>query len=85
MNRIDAIRLGIAGGLVLGLICFVLTLISLVSGFGIEALNVLRGLFYGYEISGFGSLVGAIYGFIFGFVELFLVAFVYNLLGPPKE
>lgn len=85
MYRIDAIRFGLAGGLVSGLICFVLTLIALASGFGIDALNVLRSLFIGYEVSVFGSLLAGIYGFMLGFAELYAIAFIYNLLGPPKE
>jgi hypothetical protein len=83
MHRIDAIRFGIAGGLTSGLIFFVLTLLALATGYGIEGLNVFRSFFPGFEISIFGSILGAIYGFCFGFVELFVLAFIYNLLGPP--
>ena len=85
MNKIDVIRFGLAGGLVSALIIFVLTLIASASGYGLEALNVWKSLFIGYDISAFGSLIGAIYGFMVGFLEFFLIAFVYNLLGTPKE
>jgi hypothetical protein len=82
MNKIDAVRFGIAGGLVAACACFVLTLLSLISGHGIEALNVLRSLFWGYDISVSGSLVGSVYGFVLGFIKLFMLALIYNVLIP---
>ncbi len=85
MDKIDAVRFGLAGGLVAALAIFVFTLIAAVSGYGLEALNVCKSLFAGYDISVFGSLIGAIYAFMIGFAKLFLLGFIYNLLGPPKE
>ena len=85
MHKIDTIRFGFAGGILTGLLCFVLTLIASVTGFGLDALNILKSIFIGYEISAFGSLIGAVYGFMAGFAQLFFLAFVYNLLGPTKE
>lgn len=85
MHRIDAIRFGIAGGIVSAFICFLLTLLAAVSGYGLELLNVFRSIFLGYEISVFGSLIGAVYGFMWGFVELFIIAFIYNMLGPEQN
>lgn len=85
MPRIDAIRFGFAGGVVSAFILFVLTLLASVNGFGLELLNILKGLFPGFDITVFGSVVASIYGFIIGFLELFFIAFIYNLFGPSKE
>jgi hypothetical protein len=85
MPRIDAIRFGLAGGTITALMCFLLTLLATINGYGIDFLNVLRGVFLGFEISVFGSVIGAIYGFMIGFIKLFSIAFIYNLLGPAKD
>jgi hypothetical protein len=85
MHRINTIRLGLAGGLVSAFICFLVTLLALTNGYGLSALNVLKSLFWGYDISVVGSLVAGGYGFFFGFILLFLLAYIYNLLGPPEE
>lgn len=85
MHRIDATRFGLAGGLVCATLCFVVTLLGTASGYGADALNMLRDIFWGYDISVVGSLIGALYGFIVGFVKLFAIAFIYNMLGPEKE
>jgi len=85
MVRIDALRLGLAGGIMVSVMMFVMTLVSSVSGFAIEWLILLKGIFIGYEVSVIGSLVGAGYGFFLGFIKLFLLAFIYNLLGPSED
>ncbi len=85
MDKIDAVRFGLAGGITCAIFCFVLTLLASVGGIGVDLLNVMKSIYLGYEISVFGSLVGAIYGFMFGFAELFVVAFIYNLFSPTKE
>lgn len=85
MNKIDAVRFGLAGGLITALCIFVLTLVASASGFGLGALNILKSVFVGYDISVFGSLIGAIFGFMAGFTKLFLIGFVYNLLGSERE
>lgn len=85
MHRIDAFRFGIAGGLFYGFFCFAFTLLATLNGYGSAALKILESIFVGYDISVTGSLIGGLYGIIFGFVELFTIAFIYNMLGPPRE
>jgi hypothetical protein len=85
MNKIDAIRLGLAGGIIAMLMIFGLTLLATLSGIGHGYLSVLKDIFPGYEIGVVGSLVGAGYAFALGFVKLFALAFIYNLLGPSSE
>lgn len=82
--RIDAVRLGLAGGFIESFLLFVLTLIAMTNGYGTEILSLLNDL-PGFEVTMIGSLVGAGYGFILGFIKLFALAFIYNLLGSEKE
>jgi hypothetical protein len=85
MTKIDAIRFGLAGGIVAMALIFILTLLATASGFGHGYLNLLKDIFPGYEIGVVGSLVGAGYAFIFGFIKLFALAFIYNMLGPASK
>jgi hypothetical protein len=76
-QRLDGIRLGIAGGLVWGLALFFLTLIAAGTGYGSEFLSLFE--FYpGYTITFWGSATGFLWGFIDGFIGLGLVAWFYN-------
>lgn len=83
MHRIDAVRFGLAGGVVMAALCFVMTLLAVLNGYGAAFLQQFEGLFIGYDISITGSLVGLAYGFLCGFIELFFIAFIYNLLLGP--
>jgi hypothetical protein len=76
-QRLDGMRLGIAGGIVWGLSIFFLTLIASGTGYGTEFLSILE-FFPGYTISWPGSAVGFIWGFVDGFIGLGLIAWIYN-------
>lgn len=83
--NLDPIRLGLAGGILTGVTIFLVTLICLVSGYGQEFLDMASSIYPGFDVTIGGSLLGFIYGFIDGFVGLFLLAWIYNLLGPHKQ
>jgi len=83
-NFIDPVRLGLAGGLIWGITVFVVTLISLANGYAVDFLMILASVYPGYSISVNGSLLGFLYGFADAFVGLFILGWVYNLLGPKK-
>lgn len=72
------VRLGLSGGILWGLSVFVLTVISLYTGYAAEFLNLLGSIYPGYTISWLGSFFGAIYGFLDAFLGLFLLAWLYN-------
>jgi hypothetical protein len=77
VQRIDGIRLGIAGGFVVGLSIFFLTVIAASTGYGTELLEFLK--FYpGYTVTGGGAALGFIWGFIDGFIGFGLLAWIYN-------
>jgi hypothetical protein len=84
MLNLDALRFGLAGGIVSGFLIFVMTIICQIWGTGQQVLTLWIDLFPGYEISMVGSLIGACYGLGIGFFKLYFLAFVYNMLAPLK-
>ena len=81
MNRLDPVRLGLAGGVVWGASLFVLTLVAQCFGYGRDFLVLFVALYPGYSITFAGSIVGAVIGFADAFVGLWILAWIYNKLG----
>jgi hypothetical protein len=69
-------KFALVGGIFYGLTLFLLTLISVVTGYGQGFLSVTGGIYPGYKISFAGSFVGLFFGFIDGFIISYLVAFL---------
>jgi len=82
LAKLDAKALGIAIGLLFGLIIFFATNMLLYKGGKVVGPNLaLMGHFFvGYEISFAGSVVGFIYGLMAGFVIGWLTAVIRNFL-----
>jgi hypothetical protein len=78
--KLDAVKLGLAGGIVWGVVLLVTTWLSIGTGYGITLLDLFVSLYPGYSITLVGSIVGLLYGFVDAFIGLFLVAWVYNKL-----
>lgn len=78
---LSAKRLGIAGGILWGVMMFLMTLANLWFGYGSMWLQLMADIYPGYEVSYVGSIIGLIYGFIDGFVGLFLIGWLYNKVG----
>jgi hypothetical protein len=70
--------LGLAGGILWALALFIVTWISLFTGYGSLWLTLMMDIYPGFDVSVVGSFIGLAYGFIDGFVGLFLVAWLYN-------
>ncbi|MGH9967688.1 MAG: hypothetical protein ACREBG_07610 [Pyrinomonadaceae bacterium] len=80
--KLHRTALGIALGLLSGLVVFAATAVLLIRGgsrIG-PTLGLLNQYFIGYSVSWLGSLVGLLYGFTFGFIVGWLLAFLRNLL-----
>ncbi len=77
---LDPIKFGLAGGILGGLIVFIMTLISAANGYGRIFLALCVDIYPGYTITYLGSLLGLVYGFIDGFVGLFVLIWLYNWL-----
>ncbi|MFH2028206.1 MAG: bacteriophage holin [Nanoarchaeota archaeon] len=77
---LDPKNSGLACGIFWGVMLFVLTLISVPTGYAATLLNVMMSIYPGYDITYLGSIVGLIYGFIDGFVGLYILIWIYNKL-----
>ena len=77
---INAKNFGLAGGIYWGVSLFLLTIISIFTGFAGEILILLRGVYIGYDITFLGSIIGLIYGFLDGFIGCYIFAWIYNKL-----
>ena len=73
-SELNAKNLGIAGGILWGLTIFVLTLLSVFTGYASQYLNVIRDIYFWYDITIAGSFIGLLHGFICGFIALYLIA-----------
>jgi len=73
-------KLGLSGGILWALSMFVMTVISLYTGYAADFLNLMGSIYPGYTISWIGSFFGMIYGFLDAFLGLFLLAWLYNQL-----
>ncbi len=80
--KLHRTALGIALGLLSGLVVFAATAVLLIKGGSRvgPTLGLLRQYFIGYSVSWQGSLVGLLYGFAFGFIVGWLMAFLRNVL-----
>ena len=76
-----ASRLGLAGGVLWGVVMFVCTVVSIYTGYSDVFLNAMKSCYPGYAISWGGAFLGLIYGFVDGFIGLFLLAWLYNIFG----
>lgn len=77
---VHKVALGIAVGLVSGVLLFSVTMIHIAldpndGGY----LSLLGQYFYGYSVSPAGGLLGLLWGFVTGFVAGWFLAFVCNL------
>ena len=78
--NINAKNFGLAAGILWGLVMLILTLISVSSGYATNFLNIIAGIYPGYEITYAGSLIGFAYGFVDAFVGGYLLIWLYNKL-----
>ncbi len=82
-NKLNALKFGLAGGIVSAIYIFAITLGAVLGFNGLFAWTLLiKGIygFLGYNVSYLGAILGAIYGFLDGFIITYLFAWVYNKL-----
>jgi hypothetical protein len=83
MQRLDALRFALAGG-IYGAGCLALATVAAL--LGVPGFRPFTDLlvqfydFYGYTVSGPGIVIGASWGLVEGFVHLGIFAWLYNLL-----
>ena len=79
--KLDALRFGLAGGIISALCVALSTIVGMFSYYEIHNSMMIEmyGMF-GYSISWMGVFFGAIYGFLDGFVVAWLLILIYNKL-----
>lgn len=77
---INPVKLGVAGGILWALSMFICTILGIYFDYSTDFLNMIAGIYPGYNISWGGAFIGLIYGFIDGFFGLFLLGWLYNKL-----
>ncbi len=80
--KLCAKSLGIAAGIMWGVSMFVMTWVSMYTGYGALWLEVMASVYPGFDISPVGSVVGLIYGFLDCFIGFFIVGWIYNKVSP---
>ena len=81
-EKLNAVKFGLAGGIVTGICIFITTLMTAIWGWFPVYTNVIVDVygFLGYNASFLGAILGAIYGFIDGFIAVGVFAWIYNKL-----
>ena len=70
--------LGLAGGVFFGVFIFIMTIITMFTGYASMWSALLVDVYPGYSITFSGAFIGLVYGFIDGFVGLFAISWLYN-------
>ncbi|MDO8282369.1 MAG: bacteriophage holin [Thermodesulfovibrionia bacterium] len=84
--KFKLLALGVATGILWGLSLFVVTLLSVYTGYGETFLNALpQALYPGYDISVKGSFFGLIIGFFDGVICASIFGWVYNKIAEAQE
>jgi len=79
--RINSVKLGIAGGIFWALLVLLVSIFSNHFSAWTTLFMECYG-FIGYNpATFFGNVLGLVYGFVDGFIGLFVIAWIYNLLG----
>ena len=69
--------LGLAGGLLHGLVSFVLTLLAMISGITKPIIAMLTDTCPMYSVSLIGAIIGFAFSFVIGYILLFLLGKFY--------
>ncbi len=80
--KINAWKLGLAGGILWGILLFIMTWMAKYTGYGMFWLSQWIDIYPGYVLTAQGAFIGLIYGFVAGFISMYLLGLVYNLFKP---
>jgi len=80
--ELNAVKFGLAGGIVAGLCVFITTLMTAIFGWFPMYTSIVIDLYgmLGYKASFLGAILGAIYAFVDGFIFVGVFAWIYNKL-----
>ena len=74
-------RAALTGGIVWASAIFLTTLLALSFNYGRAFLDGIASIYPGYSISPMGSVIGFVYGFCDMFVGVYIVVWVYKIVG----
>ncbi|MFQ5869620.1 MAG: bacteriophage holin [Candidatus Zixiibacteriota bacterium] len=77
--RLNLKALALSCGILWALCLFLVTLISLGTGYADAFLEVVASVYPGYSVSGLGLIIGLIYAFVDGAIAALIFGWVYNL------
>jgi len=80
--KLNSVKLGLAAAILWGFTIFIITWISMYTGWAMFWLSQWMDVYPGFDISAKGAFIGLGYAFIDGFVSLFIFSWLYNLLKP---
>lgn len=83
--RIDAVKFGVAFGIVYGVTFFMYGAVAALFGWGVEFAALIGDFYLGFGPTLPGALIGAVWGFAIGFVFFALAAWIYNALTGRTE
>ncbi len=78
--KLNALKFGIALGIVCGLSLLLLSVYAMLSSQGLAWIALSGDFYYGYSATPLGAFLGLLYGFIDGFIGGFVFAWIYNRL-----
>ncbi|MFQ5912274.1 MAG: hypothetical protein ACE5JS_03735 [Nitrospinota bacterium] len=76
--RLNAVKFGLAFGIIYGLFFFLYTLAAALFGAGAEFMKMVGNLYVGVAPTVPGAIVAAVWGFAIGFIFFALAAWIYN-------
>lgn len=82
--KLNAISLGLAGGVLWGVSIFIMTLLNMWFQYGSLWIQLFSDIYPFYQATPWGSLLGLVWGFVDGFVGCFLLAWLYNSFSSIK-
>lgn len=77
-SGLDVRKLALSIGITWALAIFLLGLVAMIWGWGAEAVAGLGTLYFGYDSTFLGSIIGAIWAFVDGLICGVLIAWIYN-------
>jgi hypothetical protein len=80
--KLNPVKLGLAAGILWAIAIFIMTWISMYTGWGMFWLSQWMDVYPGFDISIKGAFIGLVYAFVDGFVSLLIFGWLYNLLKP---
>jgi hypothetical protein len=78
--KLNAKSLGLAAGILWAVMLFLMTVLSIYTGYAAGFLKIVASIYPGYGISWPGAFLGILFGFIDGFIGGYLLAWLYNRL-----